>query len=115
MSLELVMTQDGKSAVIHARGEIDAVTSPTLRAGIDRVARAGFTDVIIDLTQVTFLDSTAIGVLVGRLKALRQLGGSLTVASPTPRVQRLFEVTAVDQLLMGPVDVQVATGQIQAS
>jgi anti-sigma B factor antagonist len=86
---------DDRTHVIAPSGEIDAVTAPQLGRRLLGLADQGKTGVVVDLSHVTFLDSTGIGVL---LNALRQLGtrhGRLVLVCPTERVLRPFQVTGL--------------------
>ena len=65
--------------VITVSGEIDVATAPQLRECLHGVIADGEATVVLDLLGVTFLDSTALGVLVGALKRCRELGGELHV------------------------------------
>jgi anti-sigma B factor antagonist len=81
--------------VIAVSGEIDVATAPQLRESLHRVIAQGETTVVLDLLEVTFLDSTALGVLVGALKRCRELGGDLYVVVADPRIMKIFEITGL--------------------
>ena len=66
--------------VIAVSGEIDVATAPQLRECLHRVIAQGESTIVLDLLGVTFLDSTALGVLVGALKRCREAG-----RRPAPR------------------------------
>jgi anti-sigma B factor antagonist len=96
-------------AVIAMGGEIDFAASPQLRERIDAHIDAGRRNVVLDLTSATFIDSTAIGVLMGALGRLRSNRGSLAVvcAQSSPpqsvtwpnegnRVREIFRITGLD-------------------
>jgi anti-sigma B factor antagonist len=85
--------------VVSPRGELDAYTTPGLRAELHRLVEEGSRTLVVDLTGVTFLDSSALGVLVGTLKRLREREGELRIVEPRPTVRRAFEVTSLDQIL----------------
>lgn len=82
--------------VVEVVGEVDASTAYILRDALTEAIAEGATHVIADLTGVTFMDSSGLGVLVGRLKEIRARGGSLHVAAGHERVLRVFEVTRLD-------------------
>jgi anti-sigma B factor antagonist len=89
-------------AVLVAGGEIDHAASPQLRRCIDDCIDAGGRRLVLDLSPVSFIDSTAIGVLVGAVLRLHELGeGSLAVvcADENQRVQRIFEIAGIDGLI----------------
>jgi anti-sigma B factor antagonist len=56
---------------------------------------AGSPTVVVDLLGVTFLDSTALGVLVGALKRCREAGGELPLVITEPRLLKVFEITGL--------------------
>ena len=85
----------GDCAVLRVTGEVDACTAPVLRERIRELAAGGAVHLIADLSQVDFLDSTGLGVLVGGLKRLREDGGSLALVVTTPRILRIFQVTGL--------------------
>ncbi len=97
-TLELTVSERGHETVITAAGELDVNTAPELRENLARLISGGATLVTIDLSAVGFVDSTALSVLVSALKRLRQANGDLQLASPTPSVRRVFEITGLTRL-----------------
>jgi anti-sigma B factor antagonist len=89
----------GDCAVLQVTGEVDVYTAPMLRERIREIAASGAVHLIADLGQVNFLDSTALGVLVGGLKRLREDGGSLALVITTPRLLRIFQITGLTKAL----------------
>jgi anti-sigma B factor antagonist len=81
-------------------GELDAYDAPSLRAAFAELAggRQGAV-VVLDLSAVTFLDSTALGTIVGLLRRVREGGGELRVVLPEGTARRIFEVTALERAL----------------
>ena len=86
---------EGGTPVIVVEGEIDVATAPQLRECLHEVIAEGNATVVLDLLPVTFLDSTALGVLVGALKRCRELGGELHVVVSDPRIMKIFEITGL--------------------
>jgi anti-sigma B factor antagonist len=82
--------------VLH--GEVDLHEAPELRARLATAVDAGTTGVVVDLSHVTFLDSMALGVLLGTLKQLRARGSELHLVVPTPELRRIFELTLLDEV-----------------
>jgi anti-sigma B factor antagonist len=89
---------DGAIPTITVGGEIDVATAPQLRECLHRVIAQGNATVVLDLLDVTFLDSTALGVLVGALKRCRELGGELHVVVTDPRIMKIFEITGLTKV-----------------
>lgn len=83
--------------VVAPAGELDAFTALELRSELHRLLEDDSTTaLVVDLEAVTFLDSSALGALVGALRRLRERGGELHLVEPRPTVRRIFEVTALD-------------------
>jgi anti-sigma B factor antagonist len=83
--------------VVAPAGELDAFTSPELRTEVHQLIEAGGAErLVVDLTAVSFLDSSALGVLVGARRRLRERGGELHLVEPRPTVRRIFEITQLD-------------------
>ncbi len=97
-TLELTVTEDDDGVVVSAAGELDLNTAPDLREQLARLVNGGARHVTVDLAGVTFVDSTALSVLVSALKRLRQADGDLALASPNPSVRRVFEITGLTRL-----------------
>jgi anti-sigma B factor antagonist len=88
--------------VLVASGELDYQASPSLRERIAGHIDAGQRHLVLDISTVTFIDSTAIGVLVGAAAKLQDAGGgSLAVvcADENERVLRIFDIAGVDSLI----------------
>ena len=95
--VELVRTDSG-AAVIALEGEVDIYSAPqfkeALLAGIDD----GATSIIVDLGLVTFIDSTALGVLVSGAKRVRPRNGRLDIVCADENITRIFEITGLDRI-----------------
>jgi anti-sigma B factor antagonist len=87
-------------AVLRVAGEIDVYTAPDLRERIIQLVDDGAVQLLVDLREVTFLDSTGLGVLVGSLRRVRARDGSLTLVSDTDRILKLFRVTGLDRVFV---------------
>jgi anti-sigma B factor antagonist len=88
--------------VLVAGGELDHHASPGLRERVANYVEAGKRRLVLDLTEVTFIDSTAIGVLVGAAARLQEsTGGSVAVVCPeeNERVLRIFDIAGVDSVV----------------
>jgi anti-sigma B factor antagonist len=81
--------------VIHIDGELDIATAPQLQEAIGVSLDGGVRHLIIDLTRTTFVDSTALGVIVGGVKRARSMEGSLDIVTSGGQVRRTFEITGL--------------------
>ena len=84
--------------VIAVRGEVDLFTAPQLKHRLVAVADSGSTRILIDLTETTFMDSAALGVLIGAAKRLRALDGELAIVNSDETIGKTFEITGLDQI-----------------
>ena len=87
--------------IVTLRGEIDAFTAPALRLELERLIEgsASASTFVIDLAEVTFLDSSTLGALVGALRLLRGRGTTLRVVEPEGVAARIFAQTGLDAVL----------------
>lgn len=101
MSPEFAITEhpiDGERHVLAVRGEIDLFTAPELKQVLAESIEAGRVRIIVDLTDTTFLDSTALGVLIGAVKRLRSRDGGLAIVNVDENISKTFEITGLDQI-----------------
>jgi anti-sigma B factor antagonist len=84
--------------IVEVAGEIDVYTAPTLRERLTTLVDEGRTDLVVDLTQVRFMDSTGLGLLVGVLKRVRGLDGRLQLVIDSERLMKVFRITALTQV-----------------
>jgi anti-sigma B factor antagonist len=101
MPPEFAITEQAAQAghhVIAARGEIDLFTAPDLKQVLTEVIESGQHRLVIDLSEVSFLDSTALGVLIGAVKRLRSRGGALAIVNTEASIAKTFEITGLDQI-----------------
>ena len=84
-------------AIVSAEGELDAYAAPELTASFANVAEAR--NVVIDLSAVSFMDSTALGILVRTIREIGERGGSVRLVLPETSARRIFEITMLDQVL----------------
>lgn len=96
MQVTVTTSQHDGVFVLAFGGDIDVASAVTVRDALDRVIAAGHHRVVLDLNGVRFLDSTGLGVMVGRLKAVRDLGGDLNLVCTSPRIIRVLAITGLD-------------------
>lgn len=89
----------GKDVILFVLyGEVDLHVAPRLRERLTRAIDDGAAYVVVDLARVTFVDSMALGVLLGALKHLRETGGELRLVVPAADLRRIFEITLLDEV-----------------
>ena len=81
--------------VVSPSGEVDMLTAPQLGRRLLALAEEGKTRLVVDLSLVTFMDSTGIGVLLDALRRLSARRGRLALVCPSERILRPFEITGL--------------------
>ena len=89
---------DSNTYRIVLTGEFDMHTSPKFKHDLHTCIEQGADDVILDLSEASFIDSTFLGILLGGRKRLRERGGEIRVVCPDS-LRRIFEVTGLDRVL----------------
>jgi anti-sigma B factor antagonist len=98
VELSVTTTRQDDVSVVTVAGEVDVYTAAQLRAVLDEEIGAGHARLVVDLDQVSFLDSTGLGVLVGRLKLVRNHSGWLRIVCSNDRILRVFRITGLDKV-----------------
>lgn len=96
MELEVEHTAVGDYDVLTPTGEVDVSSYSELRDRIGELLQRGRANVVIDLTGTTFLDSTALGALIGGRRRAHAAGGSFAIICANPQLLKLFAVTKLD-------------------
>ena len=112
MELSLSTRTQQEYTVLSVGGEIDVYTAPQLRQRLIELVEEGSQHIVVDMEQVEFLDSTGLGVLVGGLKRVRALDGSLRLVCAQERILKIFRITGLEKVfgIYGSVDEAVAAG-----
>ncbi len=98
MDLTVGTETHGEVTVLTVAGDVDVYSAVVLRDALDRAIGAGRRRFIVDLQGVSFLDSTALGLLVGRMKFLRMQEGSIRIVCSVPRLLRVFGITGLNKV-----------------
>jgi len=89
---------DDQTHVISLGGEIDLYTAPEFKERMVELIEAGKRNIVVDLSEATFIDSTTLGVLVGGVKRLRPSGGGLALVCTDQNISKIFEITGLDRV-----------------
>lgn len=100
-TLDLAVEHGDAATTVSVRGEIDFGNVSRLRATLARVAREGAKDVVIDMSGVTFVDSTGLSVLVQAKQRLESLDRRMSVRYTQPRVTRVLDLAGLGDYLVG--------------
>lgn len=113
--LELSSEHRGDSLIVVIRGDLDVVTGREFDEYLT-MARRDHARIVLDLSAVDFMDTSALAVIVGHWKGLAAAGGTLSLAGPRYRYTKSLWITGLaDRLpLYDTVDKAVAAGQADA-
>jgi anti-sigma B factor antagonist len=113
VEFDVKITSETPLAWVTVAGEVDVYTADALREAL-REAEADSKQIIVDLLEVNFLDSTGIGVLVGSLKRLREGGGDLHLVVTQPSVLKVLRITSLDRVFQVHADLDEARSAAEA-
>ncbi len=88
----------GPTAIVRAVGEIDIATMGAFRSVLEELMVVGHVRLVVDLSGVTFMDSTGLGVLIGVRRKIGVFRGELALVADQPFLVRLLEITALDRV-----------------
>lgn len=98
--MELRFKRKQKTLVIQMEGELDHHTSVELRRQIGSAwAEMGGRNLVFDFLGVTFMDSSGIGVMIGRYKETTALGGRIAIANPNEKIREIIRLSGLSRLL----------------
>ncbi len=85
--------------LVELSGEVDLYTAPRFKEDLVGLIESGVEAIVIDLSQVTFIDSTALGVIISGVKRLRERDGRLMIVAGSRPVVRILDITGLDKVL----------------
>ena len=95
LSIDVKTEDAGDTLVFRLRGSLDLATAPTVRAALNDATDNDSHHIIVDLTQLEFLDSTGLGVLIGAHRRAAEHGGSLRLIVHDGPIARLLHITGL--------------------
>ncbi len=108
--MELITEELGSSSArVACRGRFNMTAAADFRSFLDDVLGSGASRVVVDLAEVTFIDSSGLGALIGGLKKARQAGGDLRIAGAPEQVRMVLSLTNLDRVLRPYDDLAAAT------
>ena len=97
--MQLELTREGAVLTAALIGELDHHAAAELRQKIDTaVLSCRPRRLTVDLGRLTFMDSSGIGLIMGRYRLMASLGGDLRLAGATPRIERMIRLAGLDKL-----------------
>jgi len=98
LNIELEIKQD--VLCIRLSGELDHHTADVLREQASKaIEENNIHHIVLNLESLTFMDSSGLGVILGRYKQIKQLHGEMVVCAISPSVQRLFDMSGLFKII----------------
>lgn len=96
--------------VVKVAGEIDVYTVPEFKSAVNKAMEAGAKYLVVDLTDVGYMDSGGFGTLLGATKRLKPKGGGIDLVGCSEAIERMLRITRLDSIfgVYGTVDEAVA-------
>jgi anti-sigma B factor antagonist len=95
LSIDVQTTPDGQAQIFVLHGSLDISTSPTVRAALVEAADRGQHEIVVDLSNLEFLDSTGLGALIGAHKRAKDNGGRVRLVVQEGQILRLLRITGL--------------------
>lgn len=108
--LDLTSRREGDDVHVRVAGEVDLHTSPVLRERLLALLDHGPQRVIVDLSEVAYVDSSGVGTLVELKRRLDRSGGRVVLVGMQPRVRSVFEITRLDRFFTVVATLDEARG-----
>lgn len=100
MSLGIDLNVKESVLCIRLTGELDHHTAETLRSQVsDHLRQHDVRHIVLNLEELSFMDSSGLGVVLGRYKEIKQLGGEMIVCAISPAVKRLFDMSGLFKII----------------
>ena len=99
MDMKVYFKEDDNVLRGYVEGEIDAYTAPQLRDGLEAVEVTEGLNIEVDLTDVSYIDSTGLGIFVAFYKRVQREGGNVRLAGLSERIKHLFKITGLSELM----------------
>ncbi len=95
LTIDIKKERTGGAQVFKLRGSLDVGTSPSVRAALSEAVSEGPHDIVVDLTNVEFLDSTGLGALIGAPRRALEHSGKVRLAVNDGPISRLLNITGL--------------------
>jgi stage II sporulation protein AA (anti-sigma F factor antagonist) len=100
MSLQIELESNRTTLIVRLKGELDHHTAEVVKAKLEQaIIQDQLTHIILSLKDLNFMDSSGLGVILGRYKQITAKGGKMVVCDISPAVHRLFEMSGLFKIL----------------
>jgi stage II sporulation protein AA (anti-sigma F factor antagonist) len=112
LRFQIELEQHRKALIVRLKGELDHHTAEMLKARMeDAIGRDGTLNVVLSLKELSFMDSSGLGVILGRYRQIAAKGGKMVVCDVAPHLVRLFEMSGLFKIIaMAPSEQAALAG-----
>lgn len=113
--MQIELTIHGKTLVVWLSGELDHHVAKQVRLMIERTLPGkNIKNLIFDFSDLTFMDSSGIGMIIGRYKLIKSIGGNVALVCKNLQMKRLVEMSGLTKLIQIYSDVNQAISEVTA-
>ncbi|MCH5209425.1 MAG: anti-sigma factor antagonist [Oscillospiraceae bacterium] len=114
--MELFLSGKHHTLIVRIYGELDHHAAIGIRESVDReLSRTGARNVAFDLSRVTFMDSSGIGVIMGRYKVTKALGGRVILYGANEDVKRLINMSGIGNIAVIADNEEAGMREVEAN
>jgi len=100
MALDITFKQENQVLTVYLKGELDHHTVSSIKDTIDmQLVSAPVKKLVLDMSGVTFMDSSGIGLIVGRYNRIKSFGGSMAIKNPGQNLLKILKMSGIDKLM----------------
>jgi len=99
MNLSIDTVKENNQMIVHVSGEVDIYTAPDLKKQLLELTKQKGQSVVVDLSDVNYMDSTGIGVFISTLKSTKENDSHLKLVNLQSQVMRLFDITGLNEII----------------
>ncbi len=96
--MNVSIQREGKAAIIRAQGDVDLYSSPKLRDAILEAVRLKAVPIVVNLSDVTYMDSSGVATLIEGFQLAREYGGTVRLVGLNERVSEVFKLARLHQV-----------------
>lgn len=116
MSLQMDMNLQGGALIVRLSGELDHHSAESLKMKLEQAIEQGHCrHIILSLKNLSFMDSSGLGVILGRYKQISALGGKMVVCDISEAIYRLFEMSGLFKILTIQKDEASALSSLEVA
>ena len=112
--MEVLLNVSGKTLIASVAGDIDHHCAAQVREKIDRaIERDNIKNIIFDFSKVSFMDSSGIGMVIGRYKLVERRSGTAAICAMSKEVKRIFDISGLGKIIKPYATLADAVSKIQ--